>query len=476
MRYPTLLAALVLAAASSVTTVTAASASTAAGVRPPNVVLILADDLGYGDVGCYGQTVIPTPHIDRLAAEGVRFTQFYAGSTVCAPSRNVLFTGEHTGHIQIRGNRKLNLRPDDPSLGAALRAAGYRTALIGKWGLGLEGSDSVPTQRGFDHFVGYLDQTHAHNSYPTFLFRDEARFSLPNVVPDEGPYGEGVATVRQQHSADVFITEALDFIAAAQDQPFFLYFATTLPHANNQAGDDGMEAPADAPRDFVHADWPKPERDFAAVVARLDADVGRILTALQNRGLADNTLVIFTSDNGPHAEGGHDPEFFGSRGGLRGIKRDLYEGGVRVPTVVRWPGHIPAGTTSAQIGWFTDFLPTLCALVPSASPPPPGDGINLLPVLLDPARTMDQDRPLYWEFYEQRSAQAVRQGRWKAVRIPLFDGPIELYDLETDPIESHDVAAAHPEVVARLAATMTAAHRPHPLWQPPAPAEPKPAP
>ncbi len=434
----------------------------------PNIIFIMADDLGYGDLGSYGQTKIPTPHLDQLAAEGLRFTQAYAGSTVCAPSRNVLMTGRHTGHIEVRGNLKVGLRSSDETVASVLKSAGYATGIVGKWGLGYEGTDAVPTQKGFDFFFGYLDQTHAHNSYPSFLYRNEERITLPNVVPDEGKYGQGVATVRRTHSEDLFMTEAMGFIERHRDAPFYLYLPVTLPHANNEAGDDGMEAPPDSPRDFIDPSWPKPERDFAATVARLDADVGRIMAQLDELGIADHTLLVFTSDNGPHAEGGHDPAFFNSGGGLRGVKRDLYEGGVRIPLIARWPGQIAPATTTPQVTSFADFLPTFAALAGAPSSAIPAhDGIDLTDALHGHASSRDDAHTLYWEFYEGTSAQAIRFENWKAVRIPMFTGPIELYDLTNDVAETHDLAADHPAEVARADRLMAAAHVPNPLWKAP---------
>lgn len=449
-----------------------ASASAGAAERTeggrPNIVLILADDLGYGDLGCQGQRRIPTPHIDRLASEGVRFAQFYSGGTVCAPSRNVLLTGQNPGRIHIRGNRPMDLRAEDRTLAEMLRAAGYRTGMIGKWGLGAAGSPAVPTRRGFDFFTGYLDHVHAHNSYPTYLWRNEERLALPNVVPNEGNMGQGKASERRKHTQDVFMREALDFVAAEPGRPFFLFFATTLPHANNEAGNDGMEAPPEGPRDFVDPAWPKPERDFAAAVARLDADVGRLMEHLKSLGLEDDTLVIFTSDNGPHSEGGHDARFFGSSGGLRGQKRDLYEGGVRVPFIVSWPGRIPAGAVTEQVGWFPDVAATLAAVAAVPEKARLEDnGLDLLPWLLEPRRPT-AERELYWEFYELGTSQAVRFGDWKAVRRPIGGDVIELYNLTRDLQEKTDVAAEFPGEARKAAALMDATHTPHPSWPVPA--------
>ncbi len=438
--------------------------------RPPNIVFILADDLGYGDLGSYGQRRIRTPHLDRLAAEGMRFTRFYAGSTVCAPSRAVLLTGLHTGHNPIRGNREYQPMGQEPlpdtvvTLAEVLKRAGYATGLIGKWGLGGPGTPGIPTRQGFDTFFGYLGQRHAHNYYPAFLFRNETRVPLANVLPEpQRPDGSGQAVRRVQYSHDLFVDEALAFLEAHRAQPFFLYLALTIPHANNEAGHDGMEVPDFGP--YAGEDWPAPARGLAAMITRMDDGVGRILDRIRTLGRDEDTIVFFTSDNGPHAEGGNDPDFFDSNGPLRGTKRALYEGGIRVPMLVRWPGHVPPGTTSDRIAYFGDVLPTAAALAGTGAPDGL-DGLSFLPTLLGrPAR---QHPYLYWEFYEQGSRQAVLAGDWKALRQPMFTGAVELYDLRTDIGERHNVADRHPDVVARLASLMTEAHTPSPLWTVPA--------
>jgi arylsulfatase A-like enzyme len=428
----------------------------------PNIVFILADDLGYGDLGCYGQTVIQTPHIDQLARDGLRFTQFYAGSTVCAPSRCVLMTGKHTGRCFIRGNAKENLPLEEVTVAEVARAAGYATALIGKWGLGHEGSYGVPTRQGFDRFFGYLDQHHAHNYYPAYLMSDEARFPLKNVVPGDGDFGVGVATVKEQYSPDLMIDEALKFLDASQDRPFFLYFSSTLPHANNEGRAKGMEIP-DYGR-YSQEPWPEPQKGLAAMITRLDADVGRLLQRLEQHGLTDRTLVMFSSDNGPHNEGGNDSSYFNSNGPLRGIKRALYEGGVRVPCLAKWPGHVPAGQTTDAVGWFADLLPTVADLVGQEAPADI-DGVSLKPVLMGQPWQRPAERPLYWEFYEQGSAQGVRIGDWKVIRRPLGGNTYEVYNLKDDLGETRDLAAKQAEVVAEGRRVMDAAHVPSPLWK-----------
>ena len=418
--------------------------------RPPSIVFILADDLGYGDLGCYGQKRIKTPNLDRLAAEGMRFTQFYAGDTVCAPSRCCLMTGFHTGHATVRGNALVPLRPQDVTVAMLLKDAGYATGLVGKWGLGEPDTTGVPNRKGFDYFYGYLNQVHAHNYYPDYLWRNQEKLVIEgNEVKD------GVATKRSQYSPDLFTKEALAFVDRSRDKPFFLYLAYTTPHANNERGakeGNGMEVPDDAP--YSDEKWPQVEKNYAAMVTRLDADVGKLMKRLKDLNLDENTIVFFSSDNGPHKEGGQDPTFFGSGGPLRGIKRDLYEGGIREPMIVRWPGKVKAGVVSDQVGAFWDFLPTAADLA-GVKAPPGLDGVSLAPTLLGTGKQA-QHEFLYWEFHERGFQQAVRMGDWKAVRLKV-GGPLELYDLKTDVGEKHDVAADHADVVAKIEAYLKGA-------------------
>ncbi|MBW3624995.1 MAG: arylsulfatase [Armatimonadetes bacterium] len=430
--------------------------------RKPNIIFILADDLGYNDLGSYGQKRIQTPNLDRMAREGMRFTQFYCGSPVCAPSRSVLMTGLHTGHTTVRGNARVPLRPQDVTVAEVMKTAGYATGLVGKWGLGDEGTPGVPTKQGFDSFYGYLNQTHAHNYYPTFLLRNEERVKLRNVVPNEGKVGQGVASKKLDYTHDLFTNEALDYVDRNREKPFFLYLAYTIPHTNNEAKAKGMEVPDLGI--YADRDWPESEKAFAAMITRMDRDIGRLMDRLKRNGIDDDTLVLFTSDNGPHREGGHNPDFFDSNGILRGIKRDLYEGGIRVPMIARWPGRIRAGSVTDRIGYFADIMPTAAQI--AGVKPPKNDGESLLPTLLGKDRKRQPTRPLYWEFYEGGTSQAARMDRWKAVRKPI-GGPVELYDLSADPGETRNIAERNPSIVKKLAAYMDRAHTPSPHWKTP---------
>jgi arylsulfatase A-like enzyme len=429
------------------------TAKSADPARAPNIVFILADDLGYGDLGCYGQKQIRTPNIDALAKEGLRFTQCYAGSTVCAPSRCCLMTGLHTGHARVRGNANVPLRPEDATVAELLKKQGYATGLCGKWGLGEAGSTGTPNKKGFDFFFGYLNQVHAHNYYPDFLWKNGEKIPLEgNVVV------KGVAAKRAVYSPDLVVKEALDFIDANKDKPFFLYFAATLPHANNEAGKEGMEIPSDAP--YSDKPWPQAQKNHAAMISRLDADVGTIVKKLKDLGLDGDTIVFFSSDNGPHKEGGADPAFFESSGPLRGFKRSMTEGGIRVPMIVRWPGHIKPGTS--DLVWaFWDFPPTAAELA-GGKAPERIDGLSVAPTLLGKGEQKRHEF-LYWEFHENGSKQAVRTGDWKTIRL-TSSGPLELYDLAKDLGEKHDVAAQHPGIVAKVAEYMKTARTESEPW------------
>ena len=432
------------------------------GADRPNIIFIMADDLGYGDLGCYGQQRIKTPAIDRLAAEGMRFTDFYAGSTVCAPSRCVLMTGYHTGRCFIRGNGKDNLRPSDVTVAEVLAAGGYRCGMYGKWGLGHEGSSGLPTRQGFDAFYGYLDQHHAHNYYPTFLVNNERRVKLANVVPKEGQFGQGVATQKKEYSHDLIMAEAMKFLDANHKKRFFLYLPLTIPHANNEARQAGMEVPDFG--QYAQLDWPEPQKGHAAMISRMDRDLGVLFQRLKDHDIDEKTIVFFTSDNGPHREGGNNSDFNDSNGPLKGVKRDLTDGGIRVPMIVRWPGHIEEGSTSHFAGAFWDVMPTLAELAGTGKQVPGDiDGLSFLPSLLQQG-TQTEHEYLYWAFYERGGSRALRSGDWKAVQQPIHS-PVRLYDLKEDLGEEVDVAAAHPDLVKKLTGQMDAAYAPSARWK-----------
>ena len=420
----------------------------------PNIILILADDLGYGDLGCYGQTRIHTPNLDRMAAEGIRFTSAYAGSTVCAPSRCSLMTGLHTGHARTRGNRSpdLPLRPQDVTVTEVLKAAGYSTALFGKWSLGELGSTGYPTRKGFDEWFGFFSQLHAHNYYPEHLLDGETAWLCRG----------NMGLQRKDYAPDLFTERALEFIRKQNGvNPFFLHLCYTAPHANNEMGrdsGDGMEVPSYGP--YENRPWPRPEKGFAAMITRMDADIGRIFAALKEKGLDDNTLVIFTSDNGPHKEGGHSPSFFESSGPLRGIKRDLTEGGIRVPALARWPARIRAGK-AVDFPWaFWDVLPTFAEL--AGAPVPPGlDGMSIVPTLL--GETQKPHEHFYWEFHEGGFSQAVRMGPWKGIRKGL-ESPVELYNLDEDLHESRNLAQDRPDIAREISRLMRESRTESEFW------------
>lgn len=414
-----------------------------ASAAKPNIIFIMADDLGYGDIGCYGQTRFATPHIDRLAQEGTRFTNAYAGSTVCSPSRCALMTGLHTGHCSYRGNvpGEPGIPDSDVTIAEVLKAAGYRTGMFGKWGLGTVGRDGYPTRQGFDRWYGYLSQGQAHTYHPHHLMDDDVAVSIPqNIV-----YGDKQQT---GYAPDLIMAKVQEWLAQqASGHPFFLYIPSTLPHANNEMGRDtgnGMEAPADHP--YKDKDWPAPMRGFAGMMHHLDKQVGAIMDQLRRQQLDRNTLVIFTSDNGPHKEGGYDPEFFNSSGPFRGIKRDLTEGGIRVPFIAWMPGRVPAGKVSDQPFAFWDMLPTFAAMA-GAETPNRVDGVSMEDVLM--GRPGRQHPPFYWEFHERDFSQAIRDGKWKAIRKGK-GGTTQLYDLSNDPGEERNLATQHPEIVQRM--------------------------
>jgi arylsulfatase A-like enzyme len=451
------------------------AAAAAPADRPPNVVFIIADDLGYGDLGAYGQLKIRTPRLDRMAREGTRFTQFYAGSTVCAPSRSVLMTGQHTGRTPIRANpgqvapsRRLARGVDWPiadsvrTLVEMLRERGYATGGFGKWGLGSAGSTGDPQRQGFDRYFGFLSHVDAHRHYPEFLYDDGRKVPLP------GNESNG----RRTYANDVVVDEAVKFIGQNKARPFFLYVPVTIPHAEVHAPRDAFAPYLDASGKSVfpekpypgagnYAAQPMPRAAYAAMITRMDGHVGRILDALRAAGVDGNTVVFFTSDNGPSVEGGIDPVFFGSSGPLRGVKRDLYEGGIRVPMIAWGPGRVPAGRTSDHPWAMWDVLPTLGELTGARSPAGI-DGISMAAAVTGRGTARQHDF-LYWEFHERGGKQAVRRGNWKGVRLNVVadrNAALELYDLAADTAERRDVAGEHPDVVRELAAIMAREHTP----------------
>jgi len=424
------------------------------GPLRPNIIMIVADDLGYGDLGSYGQKWIKTPNLDRLAAEGMRFTDAYAGSSIGCASRASLMTGFHMGHSYIRGNKNISLRAKDITLAMMLRKTGYKTLAIGKWGLGLDNTPGEPFRKGFEHWVGFLDQTHADNNYPQFLWRFEPGFKGVNAWNGPVKIHRNRDGRRLDYAQDLFTRAALNAIRIHRPafdnkyRPFFMYLAYTTPHANadlyRKTG-NGMEVPHNRPYDQYT--WPMAEKNKAAMITRLDDDIGKIMARLRQYDMDKDTIVIFTSDNGPHAEGGNNPGYFRSAGNFRGIKRSLYEGGIRVPLIVRWTGKTKAGATSELPVAHWDFMPTLCQAARTA-PPRDGDGISFLPTLQGLPQTRKHEQ-LYWEIHETVSLQAVRMGKWKAVR-PAPGKALELYDLKADPGEQKNVAAQNPDVIIKL--------------------------
>ena len=444
--------------------------------RPPNIILLLADDLGYAELGAYGQKHIQTPNIDSIARDGVKFTQFYSGQAVCAPSRASLMTGKHQGHAYIRNNGnpkgmddlraqygwefpgQFPLAAEQVTIAEILKQKGYATGAMGKWGLGHFGTSGDPNKQGFDLFYGFNCQVHAHNHYPKFLWRNASKETLP---------GNDRTLTGETFSQDRFREEALAFIRENQDGPFFLYLPFTIPHLSIQVPEESLAQYKDKiPEEpYEHKDnyleHPYPRAGYAAMVSHLDRDIGQILALVGELGLAEDTLVLFTSDNGPTYDrlGGSDSEFFESAGPFRGLKGSLYEGGIRVPLVAKWPGKIPAGTTSDHQAAFWDVLPTLTGIV--GAPNPEGiDGLSFVPALMGRSAEQPKHEFLYWEFAAYGGQQAVRMGDWKGVRQNMLrkDNPdplaIELYNLAEDPGESRDVAAEHPEETAKIRAIM----------------------
>jgi arylsulfatase A-like enzyme len=430
----------------------------AEAARRPNLIYIMGDDLGYHEVGAYGQEELLTPNLDLMAQEGMKFIQFYTGTPVCAPSRCNLMTAMHNAHCRVRDNDVNYLRPEDVTMAEVLKHAGYVTGAFGKWGLSFNDQPaSYPTRQGFDRFVGYYDQRHAHNYYPTFLMDDEDTLYLNNIVPNENQYGAGNASVEADYSHAIIVEKALQFIQDNKDTSFFLYAPFTTPHINNEGAggiDGGYEVPATALVPYENEDWPFRKKCYAAMITMMDADIGTMLAKLKETGIEGNTLVFFTSDNGPtwltSADDGNTNvigEWFDGNAPFHGLKSDIYEGGIRMPAIVRWPGVVPAGGTTDVIGYFPDVMPTFAALA-GVAVPANIDGISLLPSILgNPEQQQDRDY-VYW-YYPFRNQRAVRMDNWKGVWI---NGEFALYDLSVDTTESNDVQAQHSGIVDQMTA------------------------
>lgn len=438
----------------------------------PNIIYILADDLGYGDLSVYGQEKFETPHIDKLAAQGMLFTQHYSGSTVCAPSRSALMTGMHTGHTVIRGNYEIRPEGQYPipdstyTLAEFLREAGYVTGAFGKWGLGYPGSEGDPNFQGFDTFYGYNCQRIGHNYYPYHLWSDQDSIALAG----------NSGTNKGEYAPDLIHEKTLQFIEDNRDRPFFAYVPTIIPHAelvvpeeihSQYSGKFEPEKPYSGTDSGLgyktggYGSQPEPHAAFVGMVRLLDQQVGEIVGKLEHLGIADNTIIIFTSDNGPHREGGADPDYFDSNGPFKGYKRDLYEGGIRVPMIVKWPKKITEGSKTDHISAFWDVLPTVADLLEGEVEGL--DGISFLPTLLGNPAGQGIHPYLYWEFHELGGRQAVRMGNWKAVIYNVLenaDAELELYDLGKDVGEENNVAAQHPDIVAEIKKILKEARTP----------------
>jgi len=437
--------------------------------KKPNIIYILADDLGYGDLSLTGQEKFSTPNIDKLAKDGMFFTQHYSGAAICSPSRSALMTGQHTGHTFIRGNKEVKPEGQKPlessivTVAELLKSGGYVTGAFGKWGLGYPGSEGDPNHQGFDEFYGYNCQKLAHNFYPYHLWRNQAKEIL------EGNQGKQTET----YAPERIHQEALSFLEKNKDNTFFMYYPSVFPHAELIAPEKYMEKfrgkllpeksfkGANKGKKYKNGGY-SPQKEthaaFAAMVYLLDKQVGEIRQKVEELGIAENTIIIFTSDNGPHKEGGADPEYFNSNGNLRGFKRDFYEGGIRVPMLAYWPKKIKANATSKHISAFWDFLPTVCEIA-QVQKPQNIDGISFLPALL--GEKQKSHEYLYWEFPNRGGTQAVRLGDWKGIRLKMSnnaEAPIELYNLATDIGEQKDIAAENPEIVERISNIMKAAH------------------
>jgi len=423
-------------------------------VENPNIIFVMVDDMGYGDLGCYGQKEIKTPNIDNLAREGIKFTNFYSGSPVCAPARSVLMTGQHTGHTTVRGNfgrggvtglgggeGRVPLKSEDITIAEVLEKAGYVTGMTGKWGLGEPGTSGLPNDQGFDEWFGFLNQRRAHNHFADYIWLNKEKYPIPD---NEG--GQ-----KKKYTHNMFTEFALSFIEryANGEQPFFLYIPYLLPH-------DAFEIP-EINLLYREKDWSDQEKVYASMISLIDADMGKIRALLKENNILENTLVLFTSDNG--AANRYEGRF-NSSGILRGRKRDVYEGGIRVPLIVSMHGVVPQEETNQSVGYFADILPTFAELT-AVEIPENTDGISLKDVFLK-NKHLKEERILYWEFHEQEGKQAVRQGNWKGVRLDVhkkgFHDEIELYDLQIDPAETNDISAENPEIVKKILEIMASEH------------------
>ncbi|MGB6151940.1 MAG: arylsulfatase [Pricia sp.] len=442
-------------------------------IAKPNIIYILADDLGYGDLGVYGQQKFKTPNIDKLASQGMRFTQHYSGSTVCAPSRSALMTGMHTGHTVVRGNKEMRPEGQYPipdstyTLAEALQTAGYTTGAFGKWGLGPPNSEGDPLNQGFDTFYGYNCQRLGHNYYPYHLWSNN-----DSIVLSDNAGGE-----RGTYAPDLIHQETLKFIDNNKQGPFFLYVPSIIPHAELVAPEEDMAKHRDKyppEKEYEGVDegpefnlgpyrsQPESHAAFVAMIDVLDMQVGEIMQKVEDLGIAGNTIIVFTSDNGPHEEGGADPDYFDSNGPLKGVKRDLYEGGIRVPMIIKWPGKIASGSKTEHISAFWDVLPTFSEIA-GVQIPKNTDGISFLPTLTEQEEQQKEHEYLYWEFHERGGRQAVRKGKWKAVKYNVFkrpDAALELYNLEEDIGEENNIAKSHPEIVKEMEALIDSARTP----------------
>ncbi|MEM6885507.1 MAG: arylsulfatase [Verrucomicrobiota bacterium] len=437
-----------------------------ADARQPNVIFILVDDLGYGDLGCYGQKLFETPNIDKLAEKGIRFTSHYSGSTVCAPARCSLLTGFHTGNAAVRGNAELYPEGQQPmpadtyTVAHHFKKAGYATAAFGKWGLGMVGSTSDPQQMGFETFYGYNCQRQAHCYYPAWLWRNDQREILWG---NEGSF-------EKVYAPDRIHEETIKFIQTNKDNPFFIYYAILQPHADMVAPEEYMKKyrgkylPENSYKEDYYRGQSEAHAAFVAMVDIMDVYVGGVMQALDEAGISEDTLILFSSDNGAHEEGGANPDYFNSNGEFKGYKRDLYDGGIRVPMIATWPGKIQPGATTDHVSAFWDFLPTVAEMI-GQELDQPVDGISYLPTLLGKESQAEHDY-LYWEFSVKGGRKAIRKGHWKGVRYNIHknpEAPLELYQLEDDPGEENDLAAQFPEIVKELEALMREARKPSPI-------------